>query len=303
MRILVTGISGFVGSHIADELIVGGHKVYGIDDHSAGVYNTPEGVQLKIGKHLQDMRICPEVDAIVHAAAYADLAHNWDSINQRDKLLHNNECATLNLLEVMPDVPLIYLSSGSVYGSQCADGGLASEGWPVSAESPYAASKAACEHYVQAYATKKRYPWYVLRICNQMGARAHRGIVLDFVKMGRVGHIHARDDGSQRRSWMHVKDTAGAVAAILAKRPVSGVYNVANAELWSWRDLVSLMGFKGKLTHEHVRAALVGDPVDIRLATTKLDPIYKCERTIESAFQDALAWLKWSTTTDVAVNA
>src|SRR6266404_3491815 len=117
-KIAVTGCAGFVGSWICDKALVAGYEVIGIDNLASGVNFTPTGVKFyKVDINDNIQNILADVDAVIHAAAYAELRHNWQDKSQRNRLFLNNEIATRNILEQMPDVPFIFLSTAAVYGS------------------------------------------------------------------------------------------------------------------------------------------------------------------------------------------
>ena len=312
--IVITGCAGFVGSWICEKALETGYKVIGIDNYSSKVNYTPKNVEFyncDINDNIKE--ILKDANAIVHAAAYAELRHNWSNEEERKRLFLNNEIATRNLLEQMPDVPLIFLSSASVYGSHAntkitdrplveADAGM------DSIESPYAASKLACEAYVSAWSFKRKTPWYALRLVNQVGARTHRGVITDFLRMIKEKkHIHAVDNGKQTKNWVSVEDTANTVIRLLDTiNPVpSGVYTVASDERWSWRDIVDVMLIMHEenhpntsppfeLTYENCLAGSIGDPVNLYVSSDKLKPYYKCEKSIENAVRNALTYLEWS---------
>lgn len=300
MRIVVTGGAGFVGSHIVDRLVSLGHSVGVLDDLRTGrVENLDQRAELEvidIGKG----NIAPLLagaDAIVHAAAYADLRHNWEGTGQRARLYGDNVDATRAVLEQMPDVPLVFLSTASVYGTY---EGVRHEGdaRPSTCESPYAASKLACEAMIAAYAFKRRFPWYAFRLVNVVGARTRHGVIGDFVRMAKnQGHIHAADDGQQRKSWVHAKDVADAVAETIAigrVGPASGIYNITSNERISWWDVIDAMGWThSKVTFEQRAGGAVGDPVNLHTSGEKLAPWFRCARPIRDGIREALEHLGW----------
>ena len=301
--VIVTGSAGFIGSHICDVFLAAGFRVIGIDNHSSGVQLTPEDAELRKLDLAANVRSgdLKDADIIVHAAAYPELRHNWDSREQRDKLYRNNVEATINLLEKMPEkVPLIFLSSASVYGSAHSETDIVGEGRATSStqESPYSASKMMCEALIAAYSYKTQRPWHVLRLVNVVGARGHRGVIADFVGMMKhTGKIHAADDGVQRKSWVHVLDVAGAVLKIAQEHCgdiPSGVYNVTSQERVSWWDIVKAMNVPyNKITHEERDRGAVGDPWNLYASGAKLAPWYRCDRSIASGIREALKHLGW----------
>lgn len=313
--VLITGSAGFVGSHIVEEAINSGYSVIGLDNLSSGINyinNNPnyKFINLDVNSNLKDILV--NVDCIVHAAAYAELRHNWDDISERKKLFENNEKATINILEQMPNVPFVFLSSGSVYGSlsfeKIKDRALVeSDATPDLVQSPYAASKLACEGYVAAWSHKRNNKWYCLRLVNQIGDRAHRGVIVDFLKMIKEkNHIHAADDGSQKKSWVSVKDTSKSIIRLLdSDNPVpSGIYNVSSDERWSWKDMVNVMRemYLDKypsnenmfsLSNEDSVGGSIGDPLNLNISNTKLSSYYKNKFSVKSAVIDSLSYLGW----------
>jgi UDP-glucose 4-epimerase len=313
IKIAVTGCAGFIGSQICDKLLQEGYGVVGIDNLSSGVNYTPAQVEfhhVDVNSDIKD--ILAQTEGVIHASAYAELRHNWHDKSERDKLFANNEMATRSVLEQMPNVPIIFLSSGSVYGSisnnKISDRPLVEEDCsPEFVESPYAASKLACEAYVAAWSHKRQVPWYALRLVNQVGARGHRGVIADFVRMAQQNkHIHAADNGKQTKNWVNVKDTVNAISFLFSSEVPSGIYNITSTERWSWRDIVDIMlkmhkekyphlkEDPFKLTHEVRLAGSVGDPINLYVSGEKLKPYFNCNSSVEQAVREALLFLGWT---------
>ena len=337
MKILITGGGGFIGSHIAERILADGHEVAIVDDLSGGVNYAPQGATLIERSILAEGHRrgvagvqLDGTDAVVHCAAYANLRNNWDDAGERMQLLRDNIIATQALLEAMPAVPIVFLSSASVYGSGSSGGDRDEHGhrcaWEKDAsaetcESPYAATKLAGEALVAAYAFKRGTPWHALRLVNVVGPRVHRGVIVDFVRMMRdKGAIHAADDGRQTKPWVHVLDVADVVVRCLdrtdradvfepslpgttnlrtvihGQRPVpSGVYNVTSRELISWHDVIDAMGIpRDQVTHEDRDRGAVGDPHNLRVSGDKLAQYYRPVRSVREGIEEALQHLGWT---------
>jgi UDP-glucose 4-epimerase len=306
LRVVVTGSSGFIGSHICEEFLARGCDVVGVDDGSSGVDYAPDGVDRT---DLDVIDLVPEdlagADLVVHAAAYADVRGNWEGadggLSARARLVENNIVATAHLLEAIPPTAtVVLLSTAAMYGS---DRGLMSERDERVEHilSPYAASKLSAEALLAAYARRKGNRWFALRLVNVVGARTHHGVVSDFVRQMRTyGRISALDNGAQVKSWVHVLDVVGAIGALFDRLDApSGVYNVSSADLVSWWDIVDAMGVDRTtvLYPPSRRAGHLGDPVDLRVSSRKLYPFYRCERHVRAGIRDALVTLGWREST------
>lgn len=313
-KIAVTGCAGFIGSWICEKALANGYEVVGLDNLSSGVNYTPKQVTFhNVDVNSDITNILTNVDAVVHTSAYAELRHNWESSSEREKLFINNEMATRNILEKMPNVPLIFLSTAAVYGS-LSNGKIIGrplveeDASPQFVESPYAASKLACEAYIAAWAHKRKNTWYSLRLVNQIGPRTHRGVIVDFLRMIKEKkHIHAADNGMQKKNWVNVQDTTNIVLRLLNNsNPVpSGIYTVTSNERWSWKDIVTVMlkMYEEKypnskppfsLTYENRLGGSVGDPLNLHVSGEKLKPYYSCELPIEKAVRETLSFLGWA---------
>src|SRR5829696_4213370 len=166
MRVLVTGGAGFIGSHVAELLLAGGHEVAVVDDLSRGRRkNVPGGAAF----YDLDVRLgCREVfeefgpEAVCHQAAQADVRR---SVAEPVLDLEINTGGTLRLLEncVRHHVGSFVFAStgGAIYGEQREF--PASEDHPEYPISPYGISKLAAEHYLRYYEAHYGLPYVALR--------------------------------------------------------------------------------------------------------------------------------------------
>jgi UDP-glucose 4-epimerase len=303
--IVVTGCSGFIGSWICDKAMKNGHYVIGIDNLSSGIDYTLSGIEFyKKDLNSDISEILSKADIIVHAAAHAELRNNWKNKEERDKLFLNNECATRSLLEQMPDIPIIFLSTAAVYGSLSNNQNTKfslreTDANAATIESPYAASKFACEAYIAAWAHKKKINWHILRLVNQIGPGTHRGVIVDFLKMIKdKNHIHAADSGIQKKNWVSVEDTADLIVNIIENKIPSGIYTVTSNERWSWRDIIHVMkeilpNSTFTLTCENCIGGAIGDPLNLNVSGDKLGQYYLCNRSIKNSVVETLKYLGW----------
>lgn len=305
MRVICTGASGFIGSHIAARLLAEGHQVHVIDAlkirkaDGEALNLTPQGATLAV-RDIRDITELKDYEAVVHCAARADISRNWDSRGQRDLLLSVNVGGTVNILEAFIQSPVakrfVFLSTCGIY-DDCSYG---SEGTKTPITSPYSASKLAGEAYLESYAHACRFQWYALRLTCAVGSGYHHGHIADFVRMAQTGDgvIHAKNDGLTEKSFVHVEDIAAAAARMLRENDVlvpSGVYNVT-ADTWSWRKTLRTMGemVGGTVPFQYApqKHGWVGDPMAI-VSGEKLEKWSRPMHRVEDGVKDALRSLGW----------
>lgn len=230
MKVLITGIEGFIGSNIAAHLSPS-HDIVGFDDYSSGVTYCPQGI--RVHRELADVS---EPDVIVHCAARADIRHNWDSCAERDRLWTSNVDITREVLERFQNVPIVFMSTLAIYD----------ERGEVRATSPYAASKIAAEQLIQAYLASKSISYHIFRLSCVVGPNYHHGHIADFVRQYReTGKITPVSDGKAMRSHVHVRDVCDVVNMTLAKHLRPGTYGLSSG-VWSCRETVAAMGIEAE---------------------------------------------------------
>jgi UDP-arabinose 4-epimerase len=177
MRILVTGGSGYVGSHAVRELAGAGHEVVIYDNLSTGSRRLSAGFDLIEGEIADTARLskCLEgIDAVVHFAASAYVGESV--ANPRKYFRNNVECGLKLLDAVLASAVRMF-----VFSSTCATYGVPrelpiSEGCPQVPVNPYGASKLFFEHALSAYGESHGLRHAILRYFNAAGAHADGSI-------------------------------------------------------------------------------------------------------------------------------
>ncbi|TQM81810.1 UDP-glucose 4-epimerase [Saccharothrix saharensis] len=169
-RVLVTGVSGFTGRHVAAELVEAGHRVVGLA-HAASSAAPVPGVEVHRAdlldrEGLRSVVAAVEPDAVVHLAAVAFVAHG-----DADELYRANVVGTRNLLDVLGDAPrqpriVALASSANVYGNATVE--PIHEDVPPAPVNDYAVSKLAMEYVAGLWAD--RLPIAITRPFNYTGA-------------------------------------------------------------------------------------------------------------------------------------
>lgn len=244
MRVLLTGITGFIGSHVAERLIADGLEVHGIAfepapyPHLAAVAADVRIHRADLGDAdgLRDAVAAAQPDAVVHLAGQA-----IPSLAQRDasgtvKVNVGGTANLLSALEPLAGTHLVYASSADVYG--VPERVPVTEDTPLRPTNVYAASKAAAEVIVREFGDRAGHPTVILRPGNTNGPRQHPGLAASgFAKQiaeaeaGLVPAVikHGRLDA--QRDFIDVRDIARAYAAALTLAPArTETFNVGSGE-------------------------------------------------------------------------
>lgn len=233
MKILITGGSGFIASHIADQFLTDGHTVAVIDNLSTGSRaNLPSGAHLyeldirdpRIGSVFEQEK--PEV--VCHHAAQLDVR-----VSMRDPLYDAdvNIQGSLRLIDlcVRHGVSKILFAStgGAIYGEDCIPASESDAPRPVSA---YGVAKLSVEHYLHCFHVNYGIAYVALRYANVYGPRqnAHgeAGVVAIFAQRLLEGQpVTINGDGGQTRDFVYVGDVVEANVKAL-QGSVVGAYNI-----------------------------------------------------------------------------
>src|SRR5690242_8456902 len=274
MRVLITGGAGFVGSHVADRLVADGHDVLLLDAllpqaHGAGGWSPPhEHVVGDVRDADLLARLLAGVDSVCHQAAM--VGHGVDPSDAPEYAAHN-DLGTAVLLAAMHAAGvrrLVLAGSMVVYGEGRYDcpvhgpvrpgpravadldagryeprcpscgaelvPGLVGEDAPIDPRSTYAATKAAQEFLVSAWARQTGGTAWSLRYHNVYGPRMPRdtpyaGVASIFRSaLERGAAPRLLEDGRQRRDFVHVTDVAAANVAALAAEAPAGELTAVN---------------------------------------------------------------------------
>jgi len=250
MNFLITGVAGFLGSALANQLAREGHQVRGLDDLSTG---DPQALAPDVHFTRGDVNDRPklwtllqEVDCVYHLAARVSVQ---ESILYPGKYNAVNVDGTVSLMEAMRDVGVrrvVMASSGAIYGDQQIQ--PLNEGQSPKPRSPYAVSKLAAEYYVHTIGALWGIETVCLRIFNAYGPSqhlppSHPPVVPYFLRQAlRGGTLVVHSDGQQTRDYVYVDDVTAAMVAAATAPGLNGlVINVGSSTETSVRDLVRLV--------------------------------------------------------------
>jgi UDP-glucose 4-epimerase len=270
MRFLITGGAGFIGSHLADELLSRGHRVHVLDDLSTGSIDNIEHLKGRdeFGYTIDSATNEPMVAELVDAA---DVVYHLAAavgveliVESPVRAIETNVHATEVLLAQASKKkrPVFVASTSEVYGKSAAlpfteDGDLVL-GSTDTGRWAYACSKAVDEFLAIAYWKERGLPTVVGRLFNTVGPRqtGRYGMVIPrLVRQSLAGEpLTVHGDGRQSRCFCHVQDVVRALADVMSGEDVYGqVFNVGSSEEISIIELA-----------ERIRAAS-GSESEVRL--------------------------------------
>lgn len=248
--VLITGIAGFIGSHVADALIAEGYRVFGVDNLSSGrLENVPASV------HFFNADICDaeRMDALFREARPRFVIHHAAQVSVtrsvRDPVFDArvNILGTVNLLSLCKKYTvqrIIFASSGgALYGDVDAP---AREDKKPHPKSPYGLSKWTGEQYVRYYGQEFGIGYAILRYGNVYGPRqdpyGEAGVVAVFTdRLLRGEQPVINGDGEYIRDYVYIEDVAQANVAALKKASVDAAINVGTGIGTTVNQLFAMM--------------------------------------------------------------
>jgi len=255
MKVIITGGSGFIGSHLADSLIELEHEVIVIDNLSIGrvenishLLENPKFTFLKADIIDYDSieSIFKKVDWVFHLAALADIV---PSIENPKEYFLSNVNGTFNVLQACKKYKIkkiIYTASSSCYG--IPDNYPTKETEAIKPQYPYALTKNIGEQLVMHWCQLYNLPAISLRFFNVYGPRARTsgtyGAVFGVFLAQKLANkpYTVVGDGTQTRDFTFVSDIVSAIQSA-AKSNVSGkIINIGSSKTYSINHLVHLLG-------------------------------------------------------------
>lgn len=309
MKILVTGVAGFIGSHLAERLIAEGHKVVGVDcftdyyrraikesnikklrSNSSFDFHDADILEINLETVLQN------IDVVYHEAAQAGVRASWGA-NFRI-YTENNVRATQRLLEAAKTARLkkfIYASSSSIYGD--------AESYPTHEDmkpmpiSPYGVTKLAGEHLCYLYWKNHGISTISLRYFTVYGPRQRPDMA--FHKFIRAilnnEEIAVFGDGEQTRDFTYIDDIIDANISAMDTEKTGEVFNIGGGSRITVNDTIAIIERvcekKAKKKYiEKQKGDVIHTAADISKAKKFLD--YAPKYDIEKGIANEATWLR-----------
>ena len=324
MAILLTGGTGYIGSHTAIELLKAGEDIVIVDNLSNSKIEMYDKIKQIAGKDCKfykadilnkdAMNKVFDENDIKEVIHFAGLKAVGESVRMPIEYYHNNVTGTLVLLDVMRAhncKKIVFSSSATVYGSPKEV--PIKEDFPLHTTNPYGTTKLFIEQILQdVYNSDNSWSVVLLRYFNPIGANEcgeigenPNGIpnnlmpYINLVAKGRLDHLNVfgndydTPDGTGVRDYIHVVDLAlGHLKAVVKARTTSGVliYNLGTGKGYSVLDIVHAFEKANNLTIKYEIAPR--RPGDI--ATCYADPTkakeelgWVAERDLEQMCRDS----------------
>ncbi|HOJ22630.1 MAG TPA: NAD-dependent epimerase/dehydratase family protein [Armatimonadota bacterium] len=309
MHCVVTGAAGFIGSHLCEALLAGGHTVIGIDVFTdyypraqkernlAGLRGRPGFTFVEGDLREVDLpRLLEGAEWVFHQAAQAGVRASWG--DYFSTYTAHNVLATQMLLEAVRKMPvrkLVYASSSSIYGD--AERAPTPEETIPQPVSPYGVTKLAAEHLCFAYARNFNVPAVALRYFTVYGERQRPDMAFHrFLRMALSGEpVPVYGDGLQSREFTYVSDVVKANLLAAEHGRPGTPYNIGGGSQVTVAEVLDLMGeLLGRPVARQMLPAQPGDvrrtQADITRARTELG--YEPTVGLREGLRRELEWLR-----------
>ncbi|MEJ2422729.1 MAG: GDP-mannose 4,6-dehydratase [Acidobacteriota bacterium] len=304
MKILITGITGFVGHYLRPLLEGYGHEVWGMVTPEEAV-QLPQIVRADLRDRLAVEKALLEVNpsAVVHLAAQSHVASSWGNPEISFEI---NTLGTLHLLEAcrrMPFPPrILHVSTAEVHGQVKPENIPLDEHAPLNPVSPYAVSKTSAELLAHQYFIGYHLPVIRVRPFNHTGpgrpptfALSDWARRLACVSLGKHDPVLEVGNLEVRRDYLDVRDVVNAYRLLLENGTPGETYVLGRGEGYWLKDLLrQVVEISGQTVEYRVDTKRLR-PADVPLlvanpAKIKQETGWEPRITIEQTLEDLYDW-------------
>ena len=330
MSVLVTGGTGFIGSHTVVELLNSGYDVVIVDNLSNSKIEVVDKIKKITGKDVKFYKVDildrenlnrvfeenKNIDSVIHFAALKAVG---ESVEKPIEYYHNNIEGTLSLVDTMRKhniKKIVFSSSATVYGDPKTV--PITEDFPLSATNPYGQTKLMIEQILRdIYVSDNDWSVILLRYFNPIGAH-ESGLIgeepngipnnlmpyITKVAKGELDHLNIfgndynTPDGTGVRDYIHVVDLAkGHIKAIERAKNVTGVeaYNLGTGKGYSVLEIVeNFEKANGIKVKYEITDRRPGDIAECYADPSKAEKVlgWKAEKDLEQMCKDSWAFAK-----------
>lgn len=302
-KYLITGGGGFIGSHLADRLLIEGHSVVTVDNFLTGrreniAHQDVELHEIDIRDRDALAKTMQGVEYVFHQAALPSVPRSIDNPLASHEI---NTTGTLNVLLTARDAGVkrvVFAGSSSTYGD--VESEFKHEEMPPRVKSPYAASKVTAENYCRVFNEIYDLETVIIRYFNVFGPRQdpespYAAVIPLFATAmidDRRPVIHG--DGTQSRDFTYIDNVVyGNMLAMHSPHAPGEIFNIACGDRISLLDLVNQLN---KLLGKSI-APILGSPRpgDIRHSRAAIDKArrllgYEPQISFSEGLARTLAW-------------
>jgi UDP-glucose 4-epimerase len=304
-KVVITGVAGFLGSHLADRFLRSGWEVVGIDNLIGGyMENVPKNVKFYNVDLVKDTEILAAATKgaalFIHAAC---TAYEGLSVFSPSLVVSNTTQATTNALVAAVNAKVkrfVYLSSMARYGAQQTP---FEESYTPKPQDPYGIAKVASEELVKNICDTHDIDWVILVPHNIIGPRQKfddpfrnvASIMTNRMLQGKQPIIYG--DGTQQRCFSFIGDVVDPTyIACLDKVSVGQVINIGpDEETITINELAEKLA--GIIGFELDPIYTTGRPQEVKLATCSSDKArnllgYKTKTTLDQGLTELVEWIR-----------
>ncbi len=240
-KVLLTGITGFLGSHIAERLLSENVIIVGIKRTDSNTwrcisfYDQIDWVVIDEGNDFIDKIVAKNIDTIIHGA--------WIGVDATGRNDWNEQIKNIFFMGQLIDIAsqskvskFIMLGSQSEYGVLNS---IAIESQISEANNAYAATKLACLEILKVFCNKQHIIWIWTRVFSVFGEKEDESwLIPSTVLKMKSGSEMDFSAGEQRYGYLYVKDFSNIIVALTTKTIESGIYNVSSETASELRGLI-----------------------------------------------------------------
>lgn len=297
-KIVITGVNGFIGSHMAKRCLLDGYDVIGIDVNSTPYVNEITYYQLNLYEDSIDdiLKICKPF-ALIHCAGMADVNY---SVQHPDSDFISNVVISRRVLYSVKNTSdmtiVIFLSSAGVYGNPITN--PIDENHEKNPISPYALHKTLvediCEYFVKQYDIDIR----ILRIFSAYGVGLKKQIFWDMgQKIRKYNRLELFGTGKETRDFIYIDDLVWAIQLVMeTEKNKENIYNIANGIEIDIKTIAEVFCEKCKLPREFIifnQCERLGNPINWCADISRIRKLgYEPQINIDTGIEKYVEWLK-----------
>lgn len=240
-KVLITGITGFLGSHIAESLISNDISVVGLKRNNSDIWRCKEFKDKIYWVDIQDdgsfinQLANHSFDTIIHSAWIGVESNDRDNWTEQIKNI-GFFVELLEVAKILEVKKIIFLGSQAEYGTINS---IISEDFETNPLNAYAATKLACLEILKRFSSINNINWIWIRLFSVFGEKENSNwlipsLVNSMLNKNKIDLTL----GEQKYAYLYVKDFAEILTKIIIKDIESGIYNISSNEIRTIRSLI-----------------------------------------------------------------